>query len=395
MTMQRLTSIFTTTGAVLTAALVGYASAANASATIDLIWAYTGTNEISSAITSSNISLQVILTAGPNGSQGAAVSVDYSEFSYALEVVGYMSTPEDPLPLALGTTVATGDRVENINSVSFPPYTGSGLAAGQSHQLGTVTFHMTFYFTGAFEIRSDANGPADVVLDLAGNDITYNTTFNSAFVFLSSVDISCFIDKKCSVGGSDPADSCTAQPGEEVTYHYYWDSQAGADIYDDKLGYIGLASSSDVLTRTTTLTETTTNVATYEVVGPGYCVIGNYADQVTVTVTSPCITAWPQTVIITQAKGQSPANNAKLTHRISGNIVDPGSLGETAHRIEVCAGTEVQSGVTDTTGTPMNTASGSIGCSPAGCAGIVNATEKYQSVSQDGRDKDAITFIPK
>ena len=214
------------------------------------------------------------------------------------------------------------------------------------------------------------------------------------------------------MGGSAPADSCTAQPGEEVTYYYYWDSQAGgADIYDDKLGYIGRASSVDRLTRTTTLTETTTNVAWYQVIGPDSCAFENFEDQLTVTVPTPtptatpavtptpsplpCVTEWPKVIIYTQARGQSPANNAKLTHRIRGHIIDPGSLGDTAHRIEVCAGTEVRAGVTDTTGTPVITASGSLACSSAACLGVVNTTEKYQSISQDGRDKDAITFIPR
>jgi hypothetical protein len=329
------------------------------------------------------------------------VSVDYSGVFGTLEASGYASTPGGPLPIVLGTTTDTGDRVENINSASFPPSVDTGLAAGQSHQLGTVTFHKVSHLNGSFEIRSDANSATDDILDGAGNIITDTATFNSAFIFLPSIDLSCFIDKKCSVSGSEPADSCTAQPGEEVTYHYAWESQAPADIYDDKLGYIGRASYSDVLTRTTTLTETTTNVATYDVIGPGYCLIGNYADRVTVTVAtptptpSPCVTAWPKVIIVTQAKGQSPTNNAKLTHKIYGNIIDPASLSETAHRIKVCAGTEVRSVATDTTGTPVNTASGSLVCSSAACLGIVDTTEKYQSISQDGRDKDAITFIPK
>ena len=58
-------------------ALAGFAGAANASATIDLIWTNTGTNT-SPVVTSSNITLKVILTAGPGGSAGAGVSVDYS-----------------------------------------------------------------------------------------------------------------------------------------------------------------------------------------------------------------------------------------------------------------------------------------------------------------------------
>jgi len=163
------------------AALVGFAGAANASATIDLIWADTGTDTISGVNTSSAITLQVILTAGPNGSAGAVVSVDYSAAASKLTVLGYASTPGGELPLQLGSPINTGTRIENINSVSFSPF-GVGLSAGQSHQLGTVTFHKGAIPDGTFEIQSDANGLTDTVLDGAANDITAITTFNSAFL---------------------------------------------------------------------------------------------------------------------------------------------------------------------------------------------------------------------
>ena len=162
-------------------ALVGFAGAANASATIDLIWADTGTDTISGVNTSSAITLQVILTAGPNGSQGAVVSVDYSAAASKLTVLGYASTPGGELPLQLGSPINTETRIENINSVSFSPF-GVGLSAGQSHQLGTVTFHKGAIPDGTFEIQSDANGLTDTVLDGAANDITAITTFNSAFL---------------------------------------------------------------------------------------------------------------------------------------------------------------------------------------------------------------------
>ena len=163
-------------------ALVGFAGAANASATVDLIWAGSGTATTSIVATSSIITLQVILTAGPNGSQGAGVSVDYGATVGKLVVLGYASTPSDALPLTFGTTIDTGSRIENINSASFPPISGLGLSAGQSHQLGTVTFVNGVLVAGTFELRSDANGSTDDVLDLAGNTITATTTFNSAFL---------------------------------------------------------------------------------------------------------------------------------------------------------------------------------------------------------------------
>ncbi len=50
-------------------------------------------------------------------------------------------------------------------------------------------------------------------------------------------------------------------------------------------------------------------------------------------------------------------------------VVDPPvSLSDTAHRIEVCAGTPVSSTVTDTSGTPTNAAGGSLACNSAGCS---------------------------
>ncbi|MCH7644319.1 MAG: hypothetical protein IH974_05730, partial [Myxococcales bacterium] len=105
-------------------ALVGFAGAANASATVDLIWAKNGTDQISAVNLSSAITLQVILTAGPNGSYGAGVSVDYNATAGKLVVLGFSSTPSDPegdnlLPLQLGEPIDTGTRIENINSVAF------------------------------------------------------------------------------------------------------------------------------------------------------------------------------------------------------------------------------------------------------------------------------------
>jgi len=168
------------------AALVGFVGAANASATIDLIWADTGTDTITNVNTSSAITLQVILTAGPNGSQGAVVSVDYGAALGTLSVLGFASTPSPfggALPITLCDTVDTGSRIECIASIALPNFgLGTGLAAGQSHQLGTVTFHKGGISDGVFAIQSDANYPGDGVWDLAGNEITAITTFNSAFL---------------------------------------------------------------------------------------------------------------------------------------------------------------------------------------------------------------------
>jgi hypothetical protein len=163
-------------------ALVGFAGTASASATIDLFWTANGTDTIADLTSSSSVQLSVVLTSGDAGSQGAGVSVDYSGVS-GLTTISFLSTPSGPLPIALGSTTDTGSRIQNVNSGALPPYVGTGLtAAGQTHQLGTVMFHAGDLLNGTLEITSDANGPTDGVLNLAGGDITATTTFNSAFI---------------------------------------------------------------------------------------------------------------------------------------------------------------------------------------------------------------------
>ena len=393
--------------------LVGFADVVRASATIDLIWADTGNDTIYSARSSSEITLQVILTAGPAGSQGAGVSVDYGSVS-DLSVLGYMSTPGGPLPLSLGTTTDTGTRVENVNSASLPPYLGTGLTAGQSHQLGTVMFHVGFLGNFSFEISSDVDGPTDDVLDLDGSVISSTTTFNSAFIWAPFPDY-CEIDKKCSVNGSDPQDSCIAASGDEVTYSY--DFVGGtALIFDDKLGEIGVYAG-QTLTRTVTLTETTTNTAYFEPL-EAVCLNGIFSDRVTVTIGSPtptatptatptptpvpsplpCAAVWPVTQIVTIGKGQNAASNRNVSHVIWGHIIDPGAISETAHRIEVCAGTQIDARVFDSGAPRVSSIRGSDGleCYPdSGCSGVIDVNETYKVISADRRDRDSITFIPR
>jgi hypothetical protein len=173
-----------TAAALGAAALVASAGAAHASATVDLIWAETGTNELWNPDRSSAFTLQVVLTAGPNAVDGAiiigaGVSVDYTQLVDFFSVVGFASTPGGPLPISLGTTIDTGSRIENINSAALPPY---GLRAGQSHQLGTVTFHKSAIIDGYYEIRVDALGPTDGIVTADGTNITDSSTFNSALV---------------------------------------------------------------------------------------------------------------------------------------------------------------------------------------------------------------------
>jgi len=433
-------------------ALVGFAGAANASATVDLIWidvsdtACTDDGRrdcprlgtaVSAVDVGDDITLAVILTAGRNGSWGAGVSVDYTPTMPSYSVTGFKSLttklPKVWLPSNIGTTTNQSPFIDNINSAALPAVgLGIGLSSGASAYLGTVTFQKDVVgVSGTFEIAVGTDGPGntDGVLDGSGRGITAATRFNSAYIVnLSSHR--CEVDKKCSVGGSEPQDSCTAEPGEEVTYTYDVIEGCGT-VIDDKLGVIG-EWSGQTLSRTTTLTETTTNVARIE---RESCFCSDFHnDSVTVTVESPtptptpiasptstptasptpiasptptasptstptasstptatpvapipCSTTWPSDSIVTIGKSNSPTNNSKVSHRITGNIVDPGALCSdsgacTAQRIPVCAGTGVR---------------GNISCDAAGCSvGAVNVAEKYKSVSADGKDTDRMTLLP-
>ena len=113
-----------------------------------------------------------------------------------------------------------------------------------------------------------------------------------------------------------------------------------------------------------------------------------------------CVEENPLSRIVTTGKSNSPTNNAKVTHAITGNIVDPTSLSSSAHRITVCRGTTVTAVVSDTTdvnGRADNSAnSDSIECASFGCqAFLIQSTQKYISRSDDGTDTDRITLVVK
>ena len=101
-------------------ALAGFAGSASASATIDLIWANSGTSTTSVLATDTGIVLEVWLTAGLNGSQGAGVSVDYSTLCVSC-VSAFAPNPGGPLPFPLGTTTDTGlTTVGTDQQTTFP-----------------------------------------------------------------------------------------------------------------------------------------------------------------------------------------------------------------------------------------------------------------------------------
>ena len=113
--------------------------------------------------------------------------------------------------------------------------------------------------------------------------------------------------------------------------------------------------------------------------------------------TTACQLEWPVDTVTTIAKGQSPTNNPKVQNAITGHIVGgAAAFGPKAHRIRICEGTPVSINITDSTGTPTNTAlSAGITCDSSGCAiPSLTATEKYKAVSNDGKDTDRVTLLP-
>ncbi len=212
---MRLTVLAAAVGSAL--ALVGFAGAAQASATIDLIWIDISTidtggnpiclqpaqrncpqlgttlSSVAVAVTD-NITLGVIVTAGPQGLLGAGVSVNYGDALPKLRVVdfGSLATPVF-LPTQFGFTYNEPiGWVQNILAVAVPfNNQGIGLPAGATAYLGTVTFHTDALINGTFEIGVGVDGPGhpnpppgptDDVLDLDGNNISGTTRFNSAFL---------------------------------------------------------------------------------------------------------------------------------------------------------------------------------------------------------------------
>jgi hypothetical protein len=194
-------------------ALVGFASTANASTTIDLIWidvTATATNgsvicikpakrncgpdlrspdsgvTVSGLDATDSITLAVVLTAGPAGSNGGGVSVTYSDAIPVLGVTGFqaMTTtiPVYYLPGAAGATTDTGTTIDNINALADQNLTiGFGLPAGGTAYLGTVTFHHDQLINGTHEVSVGVDGPTDGLL-LGDASPDFNATFNSAFV---------------------------------------------------------------------------------------------------------------------------------------------------------------------------------------------------------------------
>jgi hypothetical protein len=88
-------------------------------------------------------------------------------------------------------------------------------------------------------------------------------------------------------------------------------------------------------------------------------------------------------------------NKGKLSAMVVGNIVDPTNIKGKGTRISLCAGTSVSVLVSDTSGTPTNTAlTTGIACDSSGCqVGSLQGRQKFLSESNDGTDKLRITLL--
>jgi hypothetical protein len=188
-------------------ALAGFAGTANASATVDLIWidntstpacmfpanrncprlGITLGEEPDLIATSDNVTLLVLLTAGPLGSWGGGVSVNYGEALPSYSVTGFKSVkttqPTQMLNIFVGTTTDQPPYIDNVNAAAQPGLgLGLGLSPGQSAYLGTVMFHKELVVNGTFEIMVGTDGPGntDGILDGIGGDA--NPTLNSAYL---------------------------------------------------------------------------------------------------------------------------------------------------------------------------------------------------------------------
>jgi hypothetical protein len=163
-------------------ALMGFAGSASASATIDLIWAATGTSNISGAqATSANIVLNVVLTAGPLGSIGGGLTVDYSTM---LGEFAYVSSANTPSSLPI---FSSNDPINGwVLDVGWGTFIPTAMVPGATQLLGAITFDsLPAYAGGPLTVTSFIRGlpAADDILDGLGIPIDpLDLTYNSATV---------------------------------------------------------------------------------------------------------------------------------------------------------------------------------------------------------------------
>ena len=102
-----------------------------------------------------NIVLAVTLTGGARGTDGGGYSVDYTELApnfTATQSNIFSTVPH--FDKSIGFPAIDATAVTNINALRFTfAGTGSGLLAGQSAYLGTITFHEDTLENGTFEVK--------------------------------------------------------------------------------------------------------------------------------------------------------------------------------------------------------------------------------------------------
>lgn len=173
-------------------ALVGLAGNANASATVDLIWQSTGTDTISGLTISDVITLDIMLTAGALGSNGASVSVDFSSLAGVMTVTGFSNTLDGFWGFSpVGVPTNPGDGIiHHLNAGSLcgvvggclgdPTLWGDPPGPGvTTARIGTVTFRVDALPGGSLGILVGLFDPADGVPNAVGGNA--NPSFSSGF----------------------------------------------------------------------------------------------------------------------------------------------------------------------------------------------------------------------
>ena len=167
-------------------ALVAFAGTAGASATIDLLW--NGTTSVlvdeTGNASSSTLTLDILLTAGPNGVSGYTFTVLYDPTK--VQVTGFSQTSFPEGNQHFGSAPGedptdNGTSLSSFNGLAVPPFgLGTGLNEGNTVSLGTIQFHK-LAGPGTFSVDAALVVPLDDFADQAGNSIS-NPTFNAAFL---------------------------------------------------------------------------------------------------------------------------------------------------------------------------------------------------------------------
>jgi hypothetical protein len=162
-------------------ALVGFAGAANASATVNLIWQGSGTDTIENVAVGSNITYDVVITAGPGGVSNAGWTLDYSDAlaASAISLVAFSCTADGTFfQFCLSQGIDTGSQIQSMGGASF----AAGLTDGNSVALGTATFQKIANPDGTFVFPVGIFVSTDGFFNSAGQDISDTTSFNPAFL---------------------------------------------------------------------------------------------------------------------------------------------------------------------------------------------------------------------